>query len=228
MNKLLIHADPGARSGFVAAWLNDDLAHAGFDAGATSNTSCFKIHTLDNHETIKSFQGTKIRIKSTFTLLNLHLLLFLRKNVHVQLPDFTKDEYSLETFSKVYIFAKECFDNEKFVDYSLYDYSITFNDTFNMDKMINLYHQVNNQYPNETNINRAILHNKINQIELDNAHACSIAAMILETESVMNLKEGNRTWSIPILYNTIPIEDLYTTVKSMMVSNNYQTPLQID
>ena len=35
MNKLLIHADPGARSGFVAAWLNDDLAHAGFDAGAT-------------------------------------------------------------------------------------------------------------------------------------------------------------------------------------------------
>jgi NAD-dependent SIR2 family protein deacetylase len=122
----------------------------------------------------------------------------------------------------------QCFDNEKFVDYSLYDCSITFNDTFNMDKMINLYHQVNNQYPNETNINRAILHNKINQIELDNAHACSIAAMILETESVMNLKEGNRTWSIPILYNTIPIEDLYTTVKSMIVSNNYQTPLKID
>ena len=228
MNKLLIHADPGARSGFVAAWLNDDLAHAGFDAGATSKTSFFKIHTLDNHERIKSFQGTKIRIKSTFTLLNLHLLLFLRKNVHVQLPDFTKDEYSLETFSKVYIFAKECFDKEKFVDYSLYDYSITFNDTFNLDKMINLYHQVNNQYPNETNIKRAILHNKINQIELDNAHACSIAAMILETESIMNLKEGNRTWSMPILYNTIPIEDLYTTVKSMIVSNNYQTPLQID
>ena len=222
MNKLLIHADPGARSGFVAAWLNDDLAHAGFDVGVTSKTSFFKIHTLDNHERIKSFQGTKIRIKSTFTLLNLHLLLFLRKNVHVQLPDFTKDEYSLETFSKVYIFAKECFDKEKFVDYSLYDYSITFNDTFNLDKMINLYHQVNNQYPNETNINRAILHNKINQIELNNAHACSIAALILETEITLRLLESQRQWSIVEIYKNISLTELYTEVRRQICPANYQ------
>jgi hypothetical protein len=228
MNKLLIHADPGARSGFVAAWLQDNLAHAGFDAGATTKTPFLKIHNLDNNERIKSFPGTKIRIKSTFTLLSLQLLLFLRKNIHVQLPNFTKDEYSLETFSKVYIFAKECFDNEKLVDYSLYDYSIAFNDTFDMDKMINLYYQVNNRYPDKTNINQAVIHNKVNQIELDNAHACSIAAMILETESNMNLKETNRTWSIPILYNTTAIEDLYTIVKSLIIPTNYQIPSQID
>ena len=76
---LLIHADPGTRSGFVAAWLQDKLDTAGFDVGATTNTSFFKIHNLDNHQTIKSFNGTKIRIKSTFKLLNLQLLLFLRK-----------------------------------------------------------------------------------------------------------------------------------------------------
>ena len=225
MNKLLIHADPGARSGFVAAWLQDNLTRVGFDAGATTKTPFLKIHNLDNNKRIKSFQGTKIRIKSTFNLLNLQLLLFLRKNVHVQLPNFTKDEYSVETFSKVYIFAKECFDNEKFVDYSLYDYSIAFNDTFDMDKMINLYHQVNNQYPDKTNINLAIIHNKMNQIELGNNHACSIAAMILETESKLNLEETNRTWSVPILYNTTAIEDLYTTIKSMIVSNKYQNTL---
>jgi hypothetical protein len=220
---LLIHADPGARSGFVAAWLQDKLDTAGFDVGITANTSFFKIHNLDNHQTIKSFNGKKIRIKSTFKLLNLQLLLFLRKNVHVQLPNFTKDEFSIETFSKVYIFAKECFDNETHVDYSLYDYALTFDDTFNIDKMINLYYQYNKKYPTNEQINFAIVNNNINQISLERNHACSIAAMILETESTMNLLEKNRYWSLPVIYQTTPVTELYQTIKSKIIPNNYQS-----
>jgi len=220
---LLIHADPGARSGFVAAWLQDKLDTAEFDVGLTTNTSFFKIHNLDNHQTIKSFNGEKIRIKSTFKLLNLQLLLFLRKNIHVQLPNFTKDEFSLETFSKVYIFAKECFDNETQVDYSLYDYALTFDDTFNIDKMINLYYQYNKKYPTDEQISFAIVNNNVNQISLDRNHACSIAAMILEIESAMNLLEKNRYWSLPVIYQATPITELYQTIKSKITPDNYQS-----
>ena len=223
LGELLIHADPGARSAFVAAWLKDNLSQAGFDVGITSRTRFFKIHHLDDVETVKSFQGTKIRIKSTFKLLNLQLLLVLRKNVHVQMPDFTRDEFSLDTFSKVYILAKECFDDEKQVDYSLYDHAITFDDTFDMDKMIELYYAINQRYPDKSNIDLAIKNNAINRLELDNNHACNIAAVILETESNMNLKEKDRNWSIPVLYNTTEVENLYTTVQSLIIPKNYQT-----
>jgi hypothetical protein len=227
MNNLLIHAYPGARSGFVAAWLNDNLDQAGFDVGDTAKTSFVKIHYVNNgtNDKIKRHQGPKIKIKSSFDLLSLQLLLFLRKNVHTQLPNFTKDEYSLETCSKVYVFAKECIDDEKLVDYSLYDYLISFDDTFDIDKMVNLYYQINNRYPDETHVKLAVTHNKMNQIELDNNHACSIAAMILETEFKMHLKETDRTWSLPILYNTTAITDRYRIIKSLIIPNNYQTTL---
>jgi hypothetical protein len=77
---LLIHADPGARSGFIAAWLNDNLEFAGFDVGTTANTFFKKIHQLENFDHLTKFSGTRIRIKPTFDMLALHLLLFLRKN----------------------------------------------------------------------------------------------------------------------------------------------------
>lgn len=222
MNELLIHADPGARSGFVAAWLQDNLEQAGFDVGETVINYFTKIHDLDNQEQLTNFHGTKIRIKSTFNLLDLHLLLFLRKNVHVQVPEFTRDEFSLETFSKVYIFAKEIFASEKQLDYTLYDYVISFDDTFDLDKLIDLYYQVNNRYPTDQQIALAVRNNTINQLQLDPNHACSIASMVLETESTMNLLEENRFWSIPVLYSTTATENLYQVIKSNIVPENYQ------
>ena len=221
MNKLLIHADPGARSGFIAAWLENNLTTAGFDVAATTKLSFLKFHYLDNSDVIKKFQGIKIRIHSEFYLLNLHLLLFLRKNVHLDIPNFTKDEFSLETFSKVYVFAKECFDYDKKIDYSLYDYKINFADTYNIQKLIDLYYQINQQKPSDNHIDLAIQLNKMNQIELDTNHACNIAAMILETESNMNLLESDRLWSIVDVYQTTPIEKRYQKIKSLIVAKNY-------
>jgi hypothetical protein len=223
MIKLLIHADPGARSHFVANWLHNKLDDAGFDVGVTSYTPFVKIHYLENVSQLTTFLGPRIRIKPTFNKLALHLLLFLRKNVQVQLPNFTKDEFSLETFSKIYIFAKERFEHDNKLDYSLYSHVMNFEDTFNLEKLIDLYEKINGFAPSQINIDLAVRNNNINQIKLDPNHACSIAAMILETEAKLNLIEKNRHWSIPVLYETTPIEELYQTIKSKITIENYQS-----
>lgn len=44
--KLLIHADPGARSVFVAAWLTNCLTRLAFDSGASLCPSYRKIHNI--------------------------------------------------------------------------------------------------------------------------------------------------------------------------------------
>jgi len=225
-SKILIHADPGARSHFVAEWLQDNLAEAGFDVGATIGPKTFfKIHRLEDPAVIKQFSGTRIRIRSTYNRLGLQLLLFLRKNVHSLEPNFTKNEYSLETFSKVYIFAKEIFADDLLLDYSLYDHVITFADTLDIDKLVDLYRQVNHRMPSNKHINRAVELNRLNQLELDPNHACAIAAMISETESRLGLLEENRLWSIPVLYNTTPVEDLH---RSILESITQKTTKNLD
>ena len=86
-----------------------------------------------------------------------------------------------------------------------------------------MYEKINGVTPSQTNINLAVRNNTINQIELDVNHACSIAAMVLETESKLNLLEKNRHWSIPVLYETTPVAELYQTVKSMITLEHYQS-----
>jgi len=108
--KLLIHADPGARGGFVAAWLTNRLSRLAFDSGAVLRPTFRKIHKLDNVNDIKNFIGTKIRIRPRIDSIDLHSLLFLRKNVYLQIPNFTQDEFSLETFTKLTHFSKEIFE----------------------------------------------------------------------------------------------------------------------
>jgi hypothetical protein len=223
MKQLLIHADPGARAHFVANWLYDQLDGAGFDVGATVYMPFVKIHDLKSVDQLTSFSGPRIRIRPTFDKLGLHLLLFLRKNVHIQLLDFTRNEFSIDTFSKVYIFAKERFDMDCNLNYLLYDHVINFEDTFDLEKLIELYQKINRTAPSQTNISNAVHNNTLNQIELDRNHACSIAAMVLEAESKLNLLEKNRHWSIPVLYETTPLEELYQTIKSKITLENYQT-----
>ena len=221
--KLLIHADPGARSGFLAAWLTDNLKDAGFDVGVTTHTNFVKIHTLNDVSKIINFSGIKIRIKPSFDKLNLQLLLFLRKNVHVQIPNFTRDEFSLETFSKTYIFSKECFEHDATLNYLHYDHVIDFCDTFNLEKLTELYVKCNNCYPAMDNINHMLKNNAMNQFPIEKNHACNIASMLFTTETKMNLEEKNRLWSLPEIYNTVNINELYDTIQSKIKATNYQT-----
>jgi len=218
---LLVHGDPGARPRFVGAWLSDQLDNAGFDVGTTAwpRFRCF--HTLHNRQDLIDFVGPRVRVKFTFDQLSRHLLLFLRKNVHTQLPDFTRDEYSLETFAKLYIFARECLEQEQAVDYSLYDHVIRFEDTFDIEKLKNLYQQVNGDSPGESLIQQAHKNNQLNQIDIDLNHACSIAALVLSTETQLGLLEKNRRWSVTEIYATTQQSDLYNVIKSCIHKENY-------
>ena len=132
---LLVHADPGARSGFLAAWLTNKLDRATFDSGLALTPRFKKIHRLITPNDILTFDGVKIRIKPTLESIDLHSLLFLRKNVHPQIPDFTRDEYSLDTFSKLVRFSNEIFRWDSELDYSLYDYVLHFDQTFDYEYM---------------------------------------------------------------------------------------------
>ena len=223
LNSLLVHADPGARSGFVSAWLQDKLAEAKFDVGASVNSRFTKIHTLRSINQIITFPGTRIRIRPSFDKLNLQLLLFLRKNVYVQIPNFTKNEFSLETFSKLYIFAQECFEHDSTLDHSLYNHVLFFQDTFELEKLIQLYKTVNHNEPSQIHIDHAEKNNSLNQILVDPNHACNIASMILQAESTLKLQEKNRLWSLPDVYKHTRVTDLYNTIKALITPKNYQT-----
>lgn len=222
MNNLLVHADPGARAHFVANWLYDQLDDAGFDVGATAYMPFVKIHDLKSVDQLTSFSGPRIRIRPTFDKLGLHLLLFLRKNVHIQLLDFTRNEFSIDTFSKVYIFAKERFDMDCNLNYLLYDHVINFEDTFDLEKLVELYQKINGRPPTDTHVQRARQNNELNLIDIDPNHACSIAALILETEITLRLLESQRQWSIVEIYKNFSLTELYTEVRRQICPANYQ------
>lgn len=222
LSKILVHGDPGARSRFISAWLLNQLDGAGFDVGMTAHPLVRCLHTLDSIEDITKFNGPKIRVKFAFARLPLHLYLFLRKNVYLEFPDFTRDEYSLETYSKVYGLAKECLAQEQTIDYSLYNASITFEETFNINCLIELYIKINQKSPSDQLIKQAVDNNQINQIAVDPNSACSLAALVLETETRLGVNEQQRRWSIVELYKTIPTGDLYTAFKAHLTRENYQ------
>lgn len=218
---LLIHADPGARSGFIAAWLTNCLTSSEFDSGIAHRPKFVKIHQLKNDDSIIKHHGIKIRVKPSVTVIDLHCLLFLRKNVHVQNKNFTRDEYSIETFDKLTYFAKEILAEDCKLNYSLYDIIIEFADTFNNNHMIDLYIHVNKTAPSPEMIKVLKKTNIINNININKNHACSILKLCLEKEQALELKEECRFWSIDDVYNNTPVNKLYDTVNKMIVPENY-------
>ena len=220
-HNLLIHADPGARCGFVAAWLTNRLSKLAFDSGASLFPPFRKIHKLDNVADIKNFSGTKIRVRPRIESIDLHSLLFLRKNVYTQIPNFTRDEFSLETFTKLTHFSQEIFNWDQELDYNLYDIAMDFADTFDTDFMIALYKKVVGTDPTSDMIDMLVKTNELNSIPIDQNHACSILKLCLTQEQKLGLKEEHRFWSIVDVYNTTAIDQLYDTVLKSSVSSNY-------
>lgn len=218
---LLIHADPGARSGFLAAWLTGKLTELQFDAGRAIKPKFTKIHYLDNTDQLLKFNGTKIRIRPTFNKLDLHILLFLRKNVYEQIPDFTRDEYSLDTFTKLAVFAEEIFDWNSQLNYDYYTHVINFEDTFDIKRMIDLYIELNNTSPSQIEIDMLHRTTELNSIVIDRNHASSIVKLTMEKEAQLALNQQHRFWSIVDLYNTVPISDLYNAVDRAITPDNY-------
>ena len=220
--KLLIHADPGARSGFVAAWLLGQLTTTTeFDVGSSIGPKFVKIHRLENINDVSQHNGLKIRIKPTVETIDLQCLLFLRKNIYNQIPTFTRDEYSLETFTKLTHFSQEIFEWDQDLDYGLYNIALNFSDTFDTDFMIRLYRNVNLCDPSPLMIDNLIKTNNLNSIYIDKNHACSILKLCLDREQKLNLNEKNRFWSIVDIYNTISVNQLYDTVYNAIDPKNY-------
>ena len=218
---LLVHADPGARSGFVAAWLTNRLLSVTFDIGTSLRPPFFKIHKLNNVDDIKNFVGTKIRVRPSIESIDLHSLLFLRKNVHLQILDFTRNEYSLETFTKLAYFSQEIFEWDRELDYALYDIVIDFADTFNNEFMIALYKKVLGTDPSSEMIDMLVKTNELNCIPIDQNHACSILKLCLQQEQKLGVKEEHRFWSIVDVYNTTEVSQLHDTVMQLIVPSNY-------
>jgi hypothetical protein len=218
---LLIHADPGARSGFLAAWLTNGLTSLAFDSGIALAPKFVKIHRLDDVSKLTDHLGVKIRIRPNIETIDLHSLLFLRKNVYTQILDFTQDEYSLETFTKLTHFAQEIFYWDSKLDYSLYDIVLDFSNTFDNKFMINLHREVVGTDPTDSMIDMLVKTNNLNSVLIDKNHACSILKLCLQQEQKLGLKEEHRFWSIVDLYNTNPVDRLYNTVLKSIVPKNY-------
>lgn len=216
---MLIHADPGARSGFVAAWLQDRLTEPWFDVGESVKAPFFKIHRLVGPMP----QITpKIRIRPTTVKLDLHTLLFLYKNVYTLEPDFTRDEYSIETMAKIWNFIKEIFEWDSLLRYDAYDHVVDFESTFDTDAMIQLYKSVNLREPNDTLIQTLIETNNLNNIEVLPNHTCGLCKLIWSKEHDAGFKEADRYWSIVDVYQNVPINDRYNTIDQLIQQKNYK------
>lgn len=218
---LLIHADPGARSGLLGAWLLDELRLVTFDVGKELGTRFRKIHRLHDAKIIQTHPGVKLRVRPKLDHIDLHCLLFLKKNVHAQFPNFSRDEYDLATFAKLYKFAEEVFRWNSELDYNLYDYIIDFDQTFDCDHMIHLYYSMNQQMPSRQSIDILLRTNDQNRIKLDLNHAASIVKTVLIKEKQLRVQETQRRWSIVEVYTQTPRCRLYDTVVTYLHPDHY-------
>lgn len=218
---LFICADPGARSQTLASWLSDELSEATFEPGIKFPTRFHKAHTDFGNHLVKNHIGPKIRIRTGYKKLATHMYLFLIKNVYTQIPDFSRNQFDLETATKMVESAKYWFDHDRQVDNDCYDHIINFEDTFDIEMMISLYSKIRDRSPSLESVETLKQTNKLNDPVLDKNHACEIAAMVLEKEKLLGLKEEERFWSFPDLYQVTSVDQLYDTISSRIVPDNY-------
>lgn len=175
----------------------------------------------DSVSDIADFKGIKIRIRPTISMIDLHCFLFLKNKVYPNLLDFTRDEFSLETFTKLDCFAKELFDNDARLDYSVYDHVINFEDTVNITCMVELFQKINSADP--TPVELDLITNAVNAVPklIDKNHSASIVKLCLEREQQLSLRESERFWSIVEIYNTTATNLLYDTIYDKITEYNY-------
>ena len=219
----MISADPGARAHFVATWLLGQLRASYYDVGSYISCRFTKSHTDWGNNTVRNFQGKKIRIKTSKNqqTLALHLYLFLTKNVYIQMPEFSQNGFDFVTTNKILETLKDWRWHDSQIDYSCYDMIVEFEDTYCADIMINLYKQYNSRYPDNIEILNLKKTNKLNHIIVDPNHSCSIAALIHCKERDLKLKEIDRFWSLENIYDTTERSCLNKTVNDIIKDSNY-------
>ena len=223
---LFICADPGARAHTLASWLMNELNAVTFEPGRKFKTRFIKAHSDFGNHLVKKHNGPKIRIRPGFKKLSVHMYLFLVKNVYIQIPNFSKNQFDLETATKMTKEANHWFDHHQEINENCYNYTINFEDTYDIQLLTDLYREIHAKLPSKKSIDILEQTNKLNDPILDKNHACSVASMVLERENQFNLKERDRFWSLPVLYQITPVDQIYDTILSCISPSNYGTNLE--
>jgi hypothetical protein len=231
--KLLIQGAPGVRIGFVNALLRDKLTNSCFDVGAEINPGLYmideKLHDY-NQDYIMNFSGKSIGIKMSLNLLERHLYLFQAKNIKIIAPELVSLHYTHRLLiDKLYYSAKTWYNQQCSNDYSIFDHVITFEDTFNIDKMFELYFVFNKKTINQSLKHAAITTNQCNLVTIPKNHSCRIAAAIFNFELENNLAEHQRLWSFNSVGKftdegiCLDPENLYQNISQHLTLEYYDT-----
>ena len=225
MARIGIYAPPGARCGFVATYLNQKLTTSGYDIGrelnyASGDLDFIKTHTYD--EKIHDNDIT-IRINLSYDLLDRMLYLFLHKNIYRWEPNFTKDEYGIETFTKLYYHTVDQINEEQAIIDNNYkfDITMTFSNTYKLGYLNELYRKINGVYPTDEEKKNAVLSNQESTPEIPINHASNIVKSVINRENQLKVIKSNRKWNINDIYADTEVKELYNKVNETMIKSNY-------
>jgi len=140
------------------------------------------------------------------------------KRMHTQNTDFWN-------FTKIYFTMIDSWNANAQIRTENFAHTIDFKDFFNVDRMIAFYQEVNNQAPSQLQIQFLIDDNQTQQDRFKHNiefHPARIAHKIFEFESVNNLNQDLRLWSIVDLWNkytTCCLEFLCDLDQCLLLSN---------
>jgi hypothetical protein len=225
MARIGIFAPPGARCGFLATFLNQKLTKDAYDVGRELNYASGKLDFVKTHVYDKNIYKNDItvRINLSYDSIDQMLFLFLHKNIYRWEPNFTKDEYSIETFTKLYRQAISEIKQEKFLKDSniKFDIEMEFKNTFNVGYIFELYKSINGKLPSTKERKNAILSMSKSSPYIPINHASNIVKLIINKETKLNLNELNRKWDINNIFQNTDTKKLYNTVNNIIKGSNY-------
>lgn len=175
---LLVLAEPGARAGFVGNWLMGTLKESHYDVGIElGHTHFLKKHY--NGANQDEFTGIidgyySIAVISDFDKLDLLLKLYYDKCI----SDNSTTDIN-EVLVGLLSAAERYIANARKLDRAMFDDTIKFSDTFNQERLNEIYYKFNKSYPTKAQIKIAEETNRINTIDLDDNHPCSVIKELL-------------------------------------------------
>lgn len=188
MANLLVLAEPGARCGFIGNWLFGSLKQAHYDVGESLGTYNF---TKKHYDGDGEFLFTDVdrhyyavAIVSDIDSLDLLLKLFYDKCIYGDAA-IDMNEVLVILLST----AERYMENAKNLDTSQFDDVITFSDTFNQERLNEIYYKFNDRLPTAQEIKIAEETNKINTFELDEDHPCTVIKDLIKFDMQMYPKQ---------------------------------------
>lgn len=176
---LYVLGESGSCTGFVGNWMIGNLTTAHYDVGKNLNGRFAKGHPSYNHTWPDlSEYSYKVAIITDTLKLDTLLYLFADKNTGM-------DMFNVSTIIKLRSIGTEYLSAAEKVNTEDFDDSILFSDTFNRNKMIELYCNYNNRMPSDIELLALDKTNELNDILLDKDHPIArvVNAIILGVDN---------------------------------------------